>query len=138
MLVMLRLDVIPKQRLPTELQVLGHYLYLLALETSNKDSVTMAVATQVVDTVIEIWNTAFIPHNKKKNVLRQFFSKSGVLERYKYANKRREARLPVLVDSMSKELFDISTRNPSFRNEEDRVFFNTKRGSDCLLLGHLM
>ena len=73
------IEVIPDNRLPTELQVLGHYLW--RMRNRCKKSVN-AIARHVVQTVMTIWDAAYIPTISLQNATRTFYSKkSGILKR---------------------------------------------------------
>ena len=67
---------IPTNKLPTELQVLGHYLWLVKQQSNNEYS-PRNLALQAVQVVIAIWEKAYIPHSDQKNVLRHFFDRNN-------------------------------------------------------------
>ena len=68
------LEVLPTNRLPTELQVLGHYLW--RMRNRSKKSVK-SIARHVVEKVIEIWNVAYIPTICPENATRKFSKRKG-------------------------------------------------------------
>ena len=71
---------LPKNRLPTEIQVLGHFLWLRTLQTDR--SSPRAAATITVRHVMQIWDIAYIKTIKEANVLRYFFIlKSSLVQR---------------------------------------------------------
>ena len=73
---------IPEKKLPTELQVLGHYLWLLK-QRIGKPRSSRDLAREAVKAVIKIWDKAFIPCADQRNALRLFFDRrNSVYKRY--------------------------------------------------------
>ena len=73
---------IPQNKLPTELQVLGHYLWLLNQRVGKPRS-SRDLAREAVKAVIKIWDKAFIPCVDQRNALRLFFDhRNSVYKRY--------------------------------------------------------
>ena len=73
------LENMPKNRLPTEIQALGHYLWLQKQKPncSKKES-----ALQTVRDVNEMWNMSYIQTVDDYNAFRLFFSnKTSVYQR---------------------------------------------------------
>ena len=73
------LEVLPDNRLPTELQVLGYYLW--RMRNRLQKSVN-SIARHVVQEVIDIWNAAYIPTICPENATRKFYKrKCGIVKR---------------------------------------------------------
>ena len=70
---------IPGNKLPTEAQVLGHYLWLLKMRVGKTRSKGFGreLAREAVKAVIQIWRKAFIPHTDQRNALRLFFDRKN-------------------------------------------------------------
>ena len=71
---------LPQFQLPTELSVLGHYLWQLQHQPVRRSS--RALARNTVLAVKEIWDRAFIPTGIEGNILRQLLThKYSVINR---------------------------------------------------------
>ena len=71
---------IPNNRLPTELTVLGNYLWRIKNKRSRKDPIGH-IAREVLKEVIAIWNSAYIPAMTLDNAYRKFKRKNGLIHR---------------------------------------------------------
>ena len=71
-------EVLPDKRLPSEGDVLGHFLYLRSLKSTIDN---LKTANVVIDSVLDIWDKAYIPSQEKRNIIRMFFAKKGLLQR---------------------------------------------------------
>ena len=71
---------LPQNRLPTELQALGHYLWLKQQEAGKYSAQKLALAT--ARAVIKIWNKAYIPCCAQRNIMRQlYFRHNSIIKR---------------------------------------------------------
>lgn len=118
---------LPTNRLPTELQVLGHFLWI---QLQKREFDNNQTAKDVISAVKVIWDNAFIPMQDEHNAVRHFLKdKGGLYLRYRNLVKRKE-KMENGVDKMGKTLFNVIAQGAVFRNEEDREFFldqQTKR-----------
>ena len=73
------IESIPENKLPTELKVLGFFLW--RRKSRQKKSVK-AIALQVIKKVLNIWNAAYIPAISLQHAWRKFQQrKGGILKR---------------------------------------------------------
>ena len=71
---------LPQNKLPTELQALGHYLWLKQQEIGKYSAPKLALAT--ARAITKIWNEAFIPCSAEQNIMRQlYFRHNSVIKR---------------------------------------------------------
>ena len=71
---------LPENKLPTELQVLGYYLWLKKQEIGKYSPTKIALVT--LRAVMEIWNKAYIPFSDEKNIMRlMYFRENSVIKR---------------------------------------------------------
>ena len=71
---------IPENRLPTELQVLGHYLWQVKQSTAIRSKRNLAVNT--ARAVKNIWDRAYISCGEERSIIRQLFgNKDSVIQR---------------------------------------------------------
>ena len=73
-------EVIPKNRLPTELTVLGHYLWRINNKRYAQDPIGH-IARGVLNEVLAIWNLAYIPTMTVENAYRKIKRKNGLIHR---------------------------------------------------------
>ena len=73
-------ECLPTNRLPTEIQVLGHFLWQRTLQICKRSPRTAALIT--VSEVLHIWKIAYIPVMDEKDVMRKFFNhESSIVKR---------------------------------------------------------